>query len=43
MLPQCNSPTYVGDGKVCGVDSDYDGFPDVNLNCNIVPSCEGVC
>ncbi|XP_065910088.1 uncharacterized protein [Dysidea avara] len=38
---RCNSPTYVGDGKVCGVDSDYDGFPDVNLNCNIVPSCEG--
>jgi len=25
---QCNDPTYVGDGRVCGLDSDSDGFPD---------------
>ena len=25
---QCNDPTYVGDGRVCGLDSDNDGFPD---------------
>ncbi|XP_065911152.1 adhesion G protein-coupled receptor L4-like [Dysidea avara] len=36
----CNNPTYVGDGKVCGIDTDYDGFPDVNLNCDIAPFCE---
>jgi len=43
MLSQCNNPTYVGDGKVCGIDSDYDEFPDMNLNCDIIPSCEEVC
>ena len=42
MLLQCNSPTYVGDGTVCGIDTDYDGFPDVNLNCDIAPFCEEV-
>ena len=40
---QCNSPTYAGDGNICAMDTDYDGFPDVNLNCDLVPSCEGVC
>jgi len=35
---QCNSPTYVGDGRVCGLDSDSDGFPDVRLDCD-QPKC----
>ncbi|XP_065903440.1 uncharacterized protein [Dysidea avara] len=35
----CNSPTYVGDGSVCGLDSDSDGFPDVGLDC-VQPQCE---
>ena len=35
---QCNSPTYVGDGSVCGLDSDSDGFPDVGLDCD-QPQC----
>ena len=30
---QCNMPTYVGDGRVCGLDSDSDGFPE-GLNCS---------
>ena len=38
---QCNSPTYVGDGSVCGLDSDSDGFPDVGLDCD-QPQCEQV-
>ena len=35
---QCNSPTYVGNGNVCGLDSDSDGFPDVGLDCD-QPQC----
>ena len=35
---QCNSPTYAGDGNVCGLDSDSDGFPDVGLDCD-QPQC----
>ena len=27
-------PTYVGDGRVCGLDSYNDGFPDEGLNCS---------
>ena len=27
-------PTYVGDGRVCGLDSDSDGFPDEGLDCD---------
>ena len=38
---QCNSPTFVGDGHVCGLDSDSDGFPDVGLDCD-EPSCQEV-
>ncbi|XP_065911114.1 adhesion G protein-coupled receptor L3-like [Dysidea avara] len=34
----CNTPTFVGDGHVCGLDSDSDGFPDVGLDCD-EPSC----
>ena len=30
---QCAAP-FVGDGKVCGRDSDGDGYPDMVLNCN---------
>lgn len=40
---QCNGPTYVGNGIVCGLDSDYDGFPDVGLDCNLQPDCIAVC
>ena len=29
----CAAP-FVGDGKVCGKDSDGDGYPDMQLNCN---------
>ncbi|XP_065910282.1 uncharacterized protein [Dysidea avara] len=36
---QCNYPTYVGNGIVCGLDSDYDGFPDVGLDCTLQPNC----
>jgi len=35
---QCNNDTYVGDGNVCGLDSDSDGFPDVGLDCD-QPQC----
>ena len=31
---QCNKPTYIGDGRVCGLDSDSDGFPDEGLDCS---------
>ena len=27
-------PTYIGNGKVCGLDSDSDGFPDEGLDCD---------
>ena len=35
-------PTYVGDGRVCGLDSDKDGFPDESLDCS-EPFCSKVC
>ncbi|XP_065903420.1 uncharacterized protein [Dysidea avara] len=35
----CNSPTFAGDGNVCGLDSDSDGFPDVDLGCD-EPTCD---
>ena len=38
---QCNSSAYAGDGNVCGLDSDGDGFPDVGLDCN-ESQCERV-
>ena len=38
---QCNAPTFVGNGLVCGLDTDSDGFPDVDLSCD-EPSCERV-
>ena len=41
MLPQCNDPTFVGNGLVCGLDSDSDGFPDVELDCEL-SSCQRV-
>ena len=41
MLSQCNTPTFVGNELVCGLDSDSDGFPDVELNCDD-PSCQRV-
>ena len=28
----CN-PGFAGNGKICGIDSDADGFPDINLSC----------
>ena len=34
-------PTYVGDGRVCGLDSDSDGLPDEGLDCN-QPFCTKV-
>ena len=34
-------PTYAGDGRVCGLDSDSDGFPDEGLNCS-QPFCSKV-
>ena len=41
---QCNVPTFVGNGSLCGLDTDSDGFPDVQLNCSVEqPSCEQVC
>ena len=39
---QCNSPTFAGDGTVCALDSDSDGFPDVGLDCN-KSCCKKVC
>ena len=30
---QC-AASFVGDGKICGKDSDEDGYPDMQLNCN---------
>ena len=35
-------PTYIGDGRVCGLDSDSDGFPDEGLDCD-EPFCAKVC
>ncbi|XP_048583392.1 cartilage oligomeric matrix protein isoform X3 [Nematostella vectensis] len=32
-------PGYAGDGKVCGIDSDMDGFPDNQLSCK-GPNCQ---
>ena len=43
FIVQCNSPTFVGDGRVCGLDTDYDGFPDIGLSCDEQPSCQEVC
>ena len=41
---QCNTPTFVGNGSLCGLDTDFDGFPDVKLNCSVEQSsCTGVC
>ena len=34
-------PTYAGNGIRCGLDSDSDGYPDVQLNCPD-QSCEQV-
>ena len=31
---QCNNPLFVGNGDVCGLDSDGDGFPDAELKCD---------
>ena len=41
VILQCNNLTYVGDGNVCGLDSDSDGFPDVGLDCDL-PQCKRV-
>ena len=30
---QCNLP-YIGNGDVCGLDSDSDGCPDEDFDCN---------
>lgn len=38
---QCTTPTYAGNGVTCGLDSDSDGYPDVQLNCPD-QSCEQV-
>ena len=41
---QCNVPTFVGNGSLCGLDTDTDGFPDVQLDCSVEQSsCEQVC
>ncbi|XP_065903442.1 adhesion G protein-coupled receptor L4-like [Dysidea avara] len=40
---RCNSPTYVGDGNVCGLDSDSDGFPDVGLGCDQSQCVQDLC
>ena len=40
---QCNVPTFIGNGTVCGLDTDSDGFPDVKLDCSVeMSSCEQV-
>ncbi|XP_065894114.1 uncharacterized protein [Dysidea avara] len=36
---ECNTPTYTGNEVRCGLDSDSDGYPDVQLGC-IEPQCE---
>ena len=41
MFLQCNAPTFVGNGVTCGLDSDSDGFPDVELDCEL-SSCQRV-
>lgn len=33
---------FAGDGRTCGLDSDLDGWPDVNLRCSD-PRCKAVC
>ena len=33
FIIQCSAP-FVGNGKLCGKDSDADGYPDMQLNCN---------
>ena len=38
---QC-AASFVGDGKICGKDSDGDGYPDIQLNCNGT-HCTQVC
>ena len=38
---QC-AASFVGDGKICGKDSDGDGYPDMQLNCNDT-HCTQVC
>ena len=39
---QCTEDTYTGNGILCGVDSDSDGFPDGQLDCTD-QRCEQVC
>jgi len=39
-LTQCIAP-FVGNGMVCGRDSDGDGFPDMKLDCDD-PQCQQV-
>ena len=44
FLMQCYTPTFVGNGSLCGLDTDFDGFPDVKLDCSVEQrSCEAVC
>ena len=33
IVLQCTKPAFAGDGVICGLDSDSDGRPDVQLNC----------
>ncbi|XP_065897877.1 adhesion G protein-coupled receptor L4-like [Dysidea avara] len=40
---QCHQPVYTGDGVKCGLDSDSDGYPDVQLDCEDQYCMEDVC
>ena len=39
---QCTRPAFSGNGVTCGLDSDSDGQPDVQLNCTD-KQCNEVC
>ncbi|XP_065911567.1 cadherin EGF LAG seven-pass G-type receptor 1-like isoform X2 [Dysidea avara] len=39
----CHQPIYAGNGVKCGLDSDSDGYPDVQLNCEDQHCLEDEC
>ncbi|XP_065911525.1 adhesion G protein-coupled receptor L3-like [Dysidea avara] len=40
---QCNHPIYVGNGVKCGLDSDSDGYPNVQLDCQNESCVQDIC
>ena len=34
FIKQCNEEGYAGNDTLCARDSDRDGFPDVEINCD---------